>query len=216
MQIGRAVGLPSCAGMLRKAMNASRAIVLVQAAVAWTLIWYDHVLQAAAMHRCDVPGASSPAFSILLAINLPLAIPRTIWDRYLPFPWSQTLLIVAVGVLWGWVALNVNAWREHRIAFVPKWDPLRFVVDFLLIFLALISLFVTGVLLEGVGAFSPFDPHSFDCYGADFWSHLMPMVIVACSSFAWCFWLFFFFGRDLLYCVRRRPCIPFQGGSARS
>jgi hypothetical protein len=85
-------------------------------ALAWVLVQWDSALQNAELanvHRCDSPGPGSPVFDVLISINTPIALPRALWDRHLSYYWSVAIFVVAVGILWHWVALNVQSWHQR-------------------------------------------------------------------------------------------------------
>jgi len=72
---------------------------------------------------------TSPAFQLLIAINTPLALPQAWVFRWFPGWWDRIALIVAIGVFWHWVAMNVASWRERRMACMFSSEPLRVLAD---------------------------------------------------------------------------------------
>lgn len=171
-------------------------------AVALGLMLYENVLQVAARHVCSMAGPS-PAISVLIAINLPLAIPWLIANRYL-FPWSDAFLIVAAGVLWWWVARSVNAWRERRTTLTFKWRGTRLVTSAVFLCLVLICFAAGGTLFAEVEGFGPFDLHARNCFGSDLWFHVIPSIIVGSAGVLWCLWFVILCWRDLIGYVRDR------------
>ena len=146
-----------------------------------------------------MPGPA-PAFTLLVSINAPVAFPRALWSRYLPDPWDDLTLIAAVGLLWYWVALNIDSWRRSRTAVMFRWAPLRLVGDLLLIvtgaFWGLI--FVGKDLAEGVRG-EALRNHFFLN-----WSQARWFIAVSGCHLAWSLVLIFFFGRDFICCVFRK------------
>ena len=82
-------------------------------AIALGLLWWSQVQFEADMRIMDMPGPA-PAFTLLIAINGPAVLPRAFWANYLSTLWDDLALIAAVGLLWYWVALNIDAWRKRR------------------------------------------------------------------------------------------------------
>jgi hypothetical protein len=72
---------------------------------------------------------TSPGFSLLVGINAPAALGRALLARHLPGWWDLGVLLVAVGLLWYWVGLNVESWRQRRMAWVSSRRALRLVAD---------------------------------------------------------------------------------------
>jgi hypothetical protein len=182
-------------------MKLKYALPLVQMFVAWILVRWDNALQLAAMHRCEVPGPSSPAFGVLISINAPIAFPRAIWDQHLPYFWSFGMLVAAVGLFWYWVVLNAHALRQRGMVLMFSWRPARLVMDTVL--------FASGIMIGLWGAsgtsdamrYLALDMHGRGCYGPNLWFQLAS-IIVACILLSWSFVLVFFFGRDFIHCAR--------------
>jgi len=104
------------------------ALPLVQTLVAVVLLVWTSRWERALMRIQDMPG-TPPSFTLLIAINAPLAMPRMLVYRYLPGWWDAITLIVAIAVFWHWVALNIESWRRSRRPFLFSWTPLRLVGD---------------------------------------------------------------------------------------
>lgn len=114
---------------------------LAQMALAVGLLKSSELWYAAIMRVSDSPGIS-PEFRLLFAINAPIGLPRLLWSRFLPGSWDYPILIAAVGLLWFWVALNVNSWRQRRAIYMFSRAPFRIAGDLFLI--------ATGVFWGGV------------------------------------------------------------------
>lgn len=73
----------------------------MQMALAVALLWSDRLLQRSAARVCDMAGPS-PAFTLLISVNAPVILPRTVWFYYLDldYAWDIAVLIAAVGFLW--------------------------------------------------------------------------------------------------------------------
>ena len=81
--------------------------------------------------RQDMPGFP-PSFIPLAAINFPLAMFRTLMSPYFPFLWGRwgdVALVIAIGVFWYWVSLNIESWHQSRRVFMFSWKPLRLAGD---------------------------------------------------------------------------------------
>lgn len=161
-------------------------------------------------HGCDSPGPP-PLSDVLIAINAPLAVPRAFWEalpgaflgggHYLPFYWSAGIMVAAVGLFWCWVALNVQAWRQHRMVLMFRWRPARFVIDTLIA--------VSGLLTGLLGATEMSDAArelrlgwlGNRCF-LPIWVDEASAIIVPCALLCWSFVLVFFYGRDFIYCAR--------------
>ena len=91
------------------------------------LVWTDR-WERALMRIKDMPG-TPPSFTLLIAINAPLAIPRALVFRYLPGRWDDITLVVAIGMFWYWVSLNIESWQRNRRVFMFSRIPLRLAAD---------------------------------------------------------------------------------------
>jgi hypothetical protein len=159
------------------------AIPLAQVALAvglltWSYLWYG------AQARNDMPG-TAPAFTFLVSINAPVALLRAFLYRHLPGYWDDVTFILAIGLFWYWIALNILRWRERRSLVIFAWPPLRLFVDFLMI--ADGAFLGWFYILHGFGFLT--------------WWWFVP-----CSAFywAWCLALIVFFSRDFISCVFRQ------------
>jgi hypothetical protein len=156
---------------------------LAQMALAVVLLRWSDLWMRAAIHVNHMPGPA-PAFTLLMSINAPVAVVGALW------PWSdlweRVAFVTAVGAVWYWVALNVESWRRRRTILHFTWVPLRLGADLLAIALgACFGLCVVAVSIV------PRVP----------WPWLIP---VLASLFIWSLGLMTIFGRDLVYCVRRK------------
>lgn len=159
-------------------MKIKHALPLIQMMLAATLLWWDHSLSRAAHRVCDM-ASPGPAFSLLVAINSPVNLPRIVWERYLPYSWSVFTLIAAVGLFWYCIALNVRSWRRRQTVFSSWRRAAQLVVDFMIIALGL------GWGLYGVARGYEEWPRSFThgmgCFGPNLWFTFLPLVMITCS-----------------------------------
>ena len=188
------------------------ALPLAQMVLAFALLWWSNTLDLAAKPNCDMPGPS-PTFEILTSINAPVALARAFWYSHLPYLWDAGTLIVAVGLFWYWVALNIHSWRQRRTPFLFAWRPLRFAGNLLLIAVGVLwgiscvdevrSIVHVAPVWSGTG-----------CFGPLVWSMWLPSIVVAGLHLAWSLVLTLFFGRDVFHCLLRKSPVsarPLQG-----
>ena len=147
----------------------------------------------------DIPGPS-PAFNLLVCINAPVGAARAFWFRYLPGYWVDLTFIVAIGLFWYWIALNINSWRERRMVVMFTWWPMRIAGDLLLIgvgAILLVYVYVNqfGVRMAVEALRGPLSP------GQLAWRWLVPNIGL---PLVWSLALIFFFGRDFVHCVLRK------------
>lgn len=161
-------------------------MLLAIALLVWTYRW-----ERALMRVQDMPG-TPPSFTLLMAINAPLAMPRALVFRYLSDWWDAITLVIAIGMLWYWAALTIESWQQSRRVFIFSNLPLRVLGDLTAVGMG--GLLVFGVLLghSSLG----FPPHS--------WADWLLCVPSLCLLILWAAVLIFFFGRDLLVCVLHR------------
>lgn len=103
-----------------------------QMAVALTLIWRTYVWGETVGAIQTSPG-TAPAFTLLVAINTPLALLRDLWYRDLGYVRDDITLVSGIGLLWYWVALNIYSWRRTRAVLMFRWFAPRIAGDLLLI-----------------------------------------------------------------------------------
>jgi len=183
-------------------MRIKYALPIAQMILTSLLMRWDSALQIASWRTCDMPGPT-PAVTVLISINAPLALPFAIWNRYLSYNWSFAILIVAVGLFWYWIGLNAEAWRHRKKVLMFSWRPAQSVTDTLLV--------ASGIVFGLLGAsrmldamhYAHFQMQGRGCFGPNPWFTLVPDVIIACCLLGWAFTLVFFFGRDLMRSARR-------------
>ncbi len=168
-------------------MKLKYALPLVQMALALALLVWSQLWSRAMMRTQDMPGPS-PAFTLLVSLNAPVALPRTFWFRYLPDRWDDVTFIVAIGLLWYWVALNVQSWRQQRMAYTFSRTPLRLTCDFVLISVGIFWGFTSWS--ETVSRYLPIA-----------WSGWLWFVLRMGLQLTWCVMLILFFGRDFIHCI---------------
>jgi|HubBroStandDraft_6_1064221.scaffolds.fasta_scaffold72462_3 hypothetical protein len=168
-------------------------IVQTLAAVA-LLVWSDR-WQRALMHTSCMPDPP-PSFTLLIAINAPLAIPRSLVFEHLPGWWDYITLVVAIAVFWYWVSLNIESWQQNRRLFLFSWMPLRLVGDTIAI-----GIGVMWALVLWRGSRYSLPPHlSFRD-----WLWFVPC---ACLPILWSAVLILLFGRDFVSCLLRSKAKP--------
>jgi hypothetical protein len=167
------------------------ALPAVQMAVAVGLIWWSDQWFKAQMRLQDMPGPA-PAFTLCISINAPIALPRALLFRHISAFWDYVLVVLAAGVLWYWVAVNIGSWRRNRTVLTFRWTPLRLTADLLLV--AMGVLFGGWFVAEGRSLRpQPWPP-----------SRWLWMAGILIPLLAWSLVLIFFFGRDFIHCIRGR------------
>lgn len=121
-------------------MRLKYVLPMVQVLLAIGLLISGNEWEKAMMKHYDMPG-TPPSFPLLIALNAPLAIPRSLVFRHLPGWWDEITLVVAIGVFWYWVALNIESWRQNRRLLMFSWKPLRMAVDIVAVGNGVISAF---------------------------------------------------------------------------
>jgi|HubBroStandDraft_4_1064222.scaffolds.fasta_scaffold21481_5 hypothetical protein len=157
---------------------------------------------------CDMPGPT-PASYLLHALNAPLAhevwsyplYQLPIWDNGVLA--DDVVLILAVGLLWYWVARNIQSWRQRRAVLMFAWRPARFSLDvFLVMYGALFGLIGLSRGHEAI-RYAPYLVRAGTCFGPGPWVNLLPSIATAGFYLAWAVVLIFFFGRDFIHATRR-------------
>ena len=105
---------------------------VAQMALAVCLLWWTNLWWKSVARFDDMPG-TAPAFKVCISINAPIMLFQLLWSRYLSTFGDTLLLVLAVGVLWYWVGLNVESWQRNRTVVMFGWAPLRMGGDLLLI-----------------------------------------------------------------------------------
>jgi hypothetical protein len=159
-------------------------------ALAAALIWQSRRELAAA----HIHAGKTPSFSLLVLINPPATLLRSVWFNYVDNPWSNDATFVAsIGMFWYLVALSVDYWQKRNTLLLFTSKPLRVAADLALIALGLYFVW----LVKGVDV-------------ADMpWQWEAPALT---SVFCWLLGPAFIFGRDLVHCVRRRGSPPSSPG----
>ncbi len=182
---------------------------VVQAALAGALMWWDYRMwgDPGLSGRCDSPG-TTPAFPLLLAINLPALPVALLIDsaRFFGFKYnwlayfsSRAFFLAAIGLSWHWLALNVETGRLRKMIWMFSWRPGRFVLDALLIAAGLLcGLAAIGRLREIVQYWPP-NLGVMGCF-APVWVYELSSGIFAAVLVAWAFVLVVFYGRDFVLC----------------
>ena len=165
------------------------ALPLVQMVLAVGLLVSDHFWLRTAMRRADMPG-QSPAFTLLVSINAPVALARAFVFRRLPDQWDKVTFTAAIGLLWYWVALNLDSWRKRRTVSMFSWVPLRLVCDFVLLG---VGVFWGGVWVRTLPHYLPVS-----------WFGWLSLVLRMGLEPAWSLVLIFFVGRDFIHCILRK------------
>ena len=147
--------------------------------------WYEGM-----RHVSSMPG-TSPFFTLLVSLNAPLALVRGLYYRHVPELWDRWVFVSAIAILWYWVALNVESWRRDRKVLAFSRFPLRLTADLLLIALGAFW----GFVFAGQGRQIHMDLE---------FAHPLFVPCVLGLLLAWSLALIFFFGRDLIQCVRDR------------
>jgi hypothetical protein len=189
-------------------------IPLAQMALALVLLrlsYLEDVWQhRAGCHMCG-PG---PAFHLLISINVPVAVARAFWWRALYSasegfgPMIAYLLdggtqVVAIGLLWYGVMLNVCSLQQGRMVLMFRWLPLRI---------------AGNVILAATGMFWALYCVANDLLGWNLWN-LAPIVprpepsvysflwfiVLVGLHLTWSLALIYFFGRDLALALSRQP-----------
>jgi hypothetical protein len=159
----------------------------VQVVIALALYYWSDRWFAWAMHVYDMPGPS-PAFTLLVCLNPPAALLRASYFRHVPELWDRAIFIPSIGLLWYWVARNIESWRSRHTPFTFSRRVPRLLLDLLLLALAVYCGFWA---LSELGYLN--FPWSFS------WSHWLSFLLLL----LWSASLIFFFGRDFVLCARR-------------
>jgi hypothetical protein len=155
------------------------------------LVWTDH-WERALRRIQDMPGPR-PSFTLLIAINAPLAMPRALIFRYLPGRWDEITLVVAIGMFWYWVSLNIESWQRSRRVFVFSWMPSRLAVDTIAIGIGAMWVFVLAH-----NRTYQFPALVSSTVSSTDWMWFVPCM---CLPILWSAALILLFGRDFAQCV---------------
>ncbi len=151
------------------------ALPLTQMALAVALIWLSR-RELAEAHAYS----PTPAFGLVVLINPPAAILRSLWFYHVDSSgWSDVLFVVSIGVFWWLVGLGMSYWRMFT------WKPLRITTDLALIALGPYFIWLLGRVDV---AHMP-------------WRWEVPALG---AVFCWLLGPAFIFGRDVIHCNRRK------------
>lgn len=158
---------------------------LAQMILAAVTIWWFYLWINLADRIYDSPG-SPVGFNAVLLMNAPVSIARSLFYQLSP-QWSDSMYVASVGILWYWVALNVDSWYERRRVVMFRRVPIRIATDLVLIML---------------GPYSIWQGRNIDLvYIAQFaWKWSVP---VFASCLLWMLGPPLLFGRDLVHCWRQ-------------
>ena|SRR5579871_252527 len=172
------------------------ALPIAQMILATVLLWWNYVWGQSILHRTHGSFGPLPIFTVLIGINAPVALARATWSDLVPWLWDNVLLVLGVGILWYWVALNIECWRKDHSVWMFCWIPLRLLAN---------------VLVVGVGgllAFVIFD--EFERHTRHFSASEVPLFLASYGLFfiAWAGILIVFFARDFIICLRSGRTLP--------
>lgn len=161
----------------------------VQMALAIGAFWWSDRWFRVQMRLQDMPGPA-PAFTLLMALNAPLALLRAFYYRFLPEFWYRVAFVATIGLFWQWVGANIESWRRNREVLTFHRAPLRILADLVLIALGILcGIWFAGEWRE-VGPLS--------------WPSLPWILGFVGPLVTWSLALTLFFGRDFIHCARRR------------
>src|SRR5580704_1701479 len=160
---------------------------LAQMVIAGVLLWRSELF---AGH----PGPDW-AFILCISINAPVLLPRALWFRHLSGWHDHALLIVAIGLLWLWVALNITSWQRRQAVMMFSPRPLRLAGDLLPT--------AAGGLLGFIFVMNLPEVVRGMKYSRDF-TEAMWLASEPALFLAWSILLSFFFGRDFIHCLSTR------------
>jgi hypothetical protein len=163
---------------------------LAQMAIAGALLWWSELFRALT-HLQDM-GGQDRAFVLCISINAPVFLLRALWSRYLSGWHDHALLIVVIGLLWLWVALNITSWQRRRAVMMFSWKPLRLAGDLLPTAVGALLGFVFVMNLQELVRGIKYSRDFIDAL----WLASEPALFLA-----WSIVLIFFFGRDFTHCV---------------
>ncbi|MGD0162429.1 MAG: hypothetical protein ABSB39_08150 [Candidatus Sulfotelmatobacter sp.] len=178
------------------------ALPLVQTLVAVALLVWTDRWETALTRLNDMPGAP-PSFTLLIAINAPLAMPRALVFPHLPGLWRDITFVLAIAVLWYWVALNIESWQQRRRFLMFSWTPLRLLGDMIGVGTGLMCALVLS--RDFVGWRDYGFPPVLSLTG---W---LWFILCTCLPILWSVVLIVLFTRDFIYCLL--PPKPSQAAS---
>ena len=164
-----------------------------QMVLAAALLWWSERWFRTVGRFDDMPGPA-PASRLFFSLNAPVLLAQNLWSHCVSARGDSVALVVAAGVLWYWVALNVESWRRSRSVLGFRWIPLRLAVDLLLV--AMGAFWGLVFAAEGRDALSP--------YLHLHWSGSLWLSGILGPLLAWSVVLIAFFGRDFVLCLRKK------------
>ena len=179
-------------------MKLKYVLPVTQMTLAVVLLWWTIASERTEMRHSDMPGTPA-VFTFLGSINAPLVLPRVLF-WYLPGWWNEIAFIVAIGLLWYWVALNIYSWKRERTLFTFSWVPLRLAGD------------VVAVGFGGILAYISWNYIRYFFFYSN-WSWFIPstgrslawsglwFIPSAVLSLGWSVVLIYFFGRDFRHYI---------------
>ncbi len=179
------------------------ALPTVQMALVFVLLkMSDDWMMNAMRHGADMPGPG-PSSSLLLSINLPLALVGAFFFHSVPPFWDRIAYAIVVGLFWYWVALNIRSWKTAKALVMFRCKPLRATTDLVLIGIGLLvamlvwseSHFFVAIFADGIRNPSATLASS---YTTSLWLWSVPTVGI---YVAWIPVLIFFLGRDFIHCL---------------
>lgn len=134
-------GIPGVLDFARMRVRLKYILPPLQMLLAITLVAFTWHWERVLARFQDMPG-TPPSFTLLMAINAPLLIPRLLLSDYLRGWWDPITLVAAIGMFWYWVSLNIGSWqRSHRLC-TFSWRPLRLAVDAIAVGIGIMLAFV--------------------------------------------------------------------------
>jgi hypothetical protein len=159
-------------------------VPIVQMALAVFFYWQSDLWGREMIQRVHGTFGPSLYFLVLIAINAPIALVRGLIYRHVPEMFGRFIFVALIGLLWYWVGLNVERWKKSRTVLNFSQATQRLAVD---LFLVALGVFLGLVPIYGIGL----------GYGAK-WTG----AIILGPWFLWSLTLIFFFGWDVVRCIR--------------
>jgi hypothetical protein len=119
-------------------------------------------------------------YILFLFLNQPAVMARALWVDFVPGLLSDAMFVVAIGISWYWVGLNIRPWRQRNSLPLFTRPLLRIMADLLLV------------------ASSAYFSELFRRVDVAHMGLQWRAPMLACFL-AWCLGSAFVFGRDLIY-----------------
>ncbi len=168
---------------MQKCFRLRYLLPVAQMALGVALLVWSNAWMLAIIKRIHGTVQTTPPFTFLISLNYPAALARDLWFRHVPSPWEDRLLIPAIGLLWYWVARNIESWRQVKRLLRAPHLAIQLTIDLLQVAL--------GVLI-GFMVFAEVSRYLF----------LWEIVTESTLGFMWCFALIIFPGWDLVELLR--------------